>query len=370
MAVAGLVGLGYAVGGPVMEYLQGERSGDPDDTLEWKPPVTSPPAESAETEEISAPLSEEEPEPDEPAPLDGKSVYASGAVLTNTATVAAFVSQAKADGYSSVIFDLKDSSGYVWYSTMIEGITGSDVVKSTVSAAQIVQITKGAGLTPIARINTLKDHQAPSKLEAVSYRFADDSYGWMDARPENGGRQWANPYLTGTQEYIAEIVAEATGAGFAQVMLANTIFPDFTDYDKTILSATVTGGSRYNSLVSLVNKAGDGIYLELQLKDALENWGGYSGTAEILRGAKNLTGTTGLVLVFNKSEIGTELKTGETTSTALPTDMGSLVSLLYKQAERALGGSFTIIPCIDKTGMSDTELAQAVAALGACAIKN
>lgn len=363
VVVAGLAVIGYAAGKPLIEFISnGGGEQIPEDTLKWTPPQSDVLSESAPSN--TEPLIETtEPEPvPEPIGFNGTAVYAPSSALSNSASLAAYLQLAKTNGYGAVVVELKDSIGNVWYRSSLTAIKDTDCIKGSLSLKEITDIFNTSGIKPIARLNTLLDQTGVKFVENMSYRFADGSYSWLDARIENGGKQWANPFLTGTRSYIAGLVKEIAKAGFSDIILANNIFPDFQPYDLTILAPEVTNiSTRYSALTTLVGdcdkyKSDAGLMLEMSLKDVVVNYAGYNRTAELLRGKSNLNGQS-ILLVFNRLEIGTELTTGESSSVTLPADIKPLINTLFKQAARNLG-DLKIIPCIDDNDLNEIEIAQ------------
>lgn len=368
VVVAGLALVGYAAGKPLMEFFQNGGGEIPSDTLEWTPPESGTDVDLSNTA-VSEQVTETEPAPAESERQ--KAVFAPTSALDNASSLAAYLQLAKASGYNTVVLDLKDNSGNLWYKSKIPAVQDSDLIKGTLTAEEITAVFKDSGLTPTARISTLKDMLGPKTVDDMTYRFADGSYNWIDASLENGGKPWANPYLDGTKSYISGITEEMANAGFSDIILANLIYPSFSSYDISVLPSQVTDiNTRHAGLTELVKQCSDKkgqsrLILEVSLKDVVENYAGYKNTAEALRGKNNLV-VDGILISFNRSETGSELITGESSSIKLPTDLNELANLLFKQAARNLSG-MNIIPCIDDSGLSDAEtgqLAKTLEALG------
>jgi len=184
-------------------------------------------------------------------------VYAPANVLSNSTALLAFIAEAKSEGYSAVVIEMKDEVGQLLYlSGVMLGeppkLIAEDraIVTGSLSAQSVASAIAAEGLIPVARVNTLRDHIAPLRHADVTYA------GWLDGRPDSGGRAWANPFLQGTRVYNTEIVRELHDAGFEAVILAGVTFPTkpFSALDRQILHADVTNlETRYRGLVEFVN---------------------------------------------------------------------------------------------------------------------
>ncbi|MCL2077067.1 MAG: putative glycoside hydrolase [Oscillospiraceae bacterium] len=364
--VGGLGLIGFAAGKPLFEFLFSDRGEE--EVLEWTPPEDVEPDGS---EDIITQTEDEPVDEDDEPPVSAPShnaVFAPASVLDNSTSLAAYIQQAKSNGYNAVVLDMKDTTGNLFYASMYEPVKNTEIIKGTLTAAQIFAVFEGTEVTPIARINTLFDQLSPRYVEDVSYAFADGSSKWMDNRPDAGGKFWANPFLQGTRDYISFLVEELAEAGFPEIILANNIFPYFRPYDVSILNPEFTNiNTRYQGLLGLVDacaekKGSSKLILEMSLKDVVENYSGFNNSAEILRGKNNL-GDASLLLVFTRSDFGEELITGENSSVILPRDISGLVNMLYKQAQNQIPGLYTI-PGLVIAGLTDGEITDILRTFG------
>jgi hypothetical protein len=358
VVVVGLSFVGYTVAKTIIDY---EGSSTEDVPVNITPPE--------DTEEIIDSPSDEpglnEPLP-EPPPLPepiGKTVYAPPNVLTNQASLSSYLESAKTAGYEAVVIEMKDSEGRLLYKSDIEVLSEENepkIIIGTLTAGQVVSACEAAGLRPVARINTLMDRLSPSKIKEVSYKFADGSnMSWMDNSPENGGKFWANPFLSGTKAYLSEITSELYKAWFDTVIFANTVFPDFKPYDISILSSELTDDkTRFSALGNLLNyisensHAEDGspgvnILLEISLNDII-NGGEPVKTAEILRA--NSLAAGGIVLIFTKAEAETAVTGGNITTP----ELSALVKDAFSKAESKT--ELEIIPLLDGSALSESDM--------------
>ncbi|MCL2087371.1 MAG: putative glycoside hydrolase [Oscillospiraceae bacterium] len=354
VVIGGLCLLGFAAGRPVFEYFSGENTRDAD----WQ--TTTPTLPNSDDEPLIDDTEDQSlVESATTHAAGGLSFFAPVSALENKAALSATLITAKSDGYTSVVVDLKDSTGNVWYKSANPKIQSDEFIKGNLELAEIFSIFEENSMEPIARISTLADRIAPRFLDEVSYWFADSSSKWLDDRLESGGKFWADPTRAGTVSYISELTDEIRAAGFDKIILSNVLFPIMRPYDLSILPSNVTQEGRYSALVELVNQCAP-VEIEMQLMDIAQSFGGFSGTAEILKGASSLSENIKIVAVFTRQEDAV-IRTSELNSVPLPTDIEEQVGYLFDLAVSNAGG-IEIIPCVDRTGMSDAETARAIEA--------
>ncbi|MCL2108407.1 MAG: putative glycoside hydrolase [Oscillospiraceae bacterium] len=363
LVVGGLCFVGFAAGRPLINFFFGEKpinpNGDGDGDLYAAPTGNDVPAPDNSAEIVARPTDN--------LPIDDSvsdfssynAIFAPSSVLDNQTSLAAYIRQIRENGFNAVILEMKDATGNLAYASSYPPLANTDIIReNSLSATQIYAAFEGTGVMPIAKINTAADHLG-SAIPDVAYA------GWLDARREDGGRPWANPFLQGTRDYNSFLVGELAEAGFTEIVLANLIFPHFRGIDFSIIADEYTNPvSRYAGLVGLWdavygNKGAARLSIEMNLKDVVESHSGYSDTAEILRGRKDLRDTS-LLLVYNKDDYGAELITGENSTVILPPDTAAAIALLYRQAEILLQQDFAIIPGLVTAGLSDAETADAL----------
>lgn len=276
LAAAVLCVVGFGIGRPLMEYFQNKKDNtSSDSSSSWTPPesVTQESAQTAETadtqEQESQQTSQAEPEPQQ----ETGALFLDEAVLEyyDTDSLKSTIASAKSSGYTAVCVTMKDDMGYVLYKTEIEGVKDSDAVKGKLTAKQVCDTIKGMGMTPVARINTLKDHTSGIYVGG-NYLITGDMGAWHDAAPANGGKKWLDPFNANTVEYIAQMTAELSKAGFGRIVLANTIFPEFhpTDYSEYLAGQPIGDETaRLNALWDVITAA-DGAARENGAKIMLE----------------------------------------------------------------------------------------------------
>ena len=278
------------------------------------------------------------------------------------------LNRAETAGCSVIIVPVKDTDGNLLYKTQVAAVKDTDIVTGTMPAGQITTVIKGRGFTSVkALLPTLLDKTTPLYVEDTGYRFADDSYGWLDAAAENGGKPWVDPFRTGTKQYYSQLAKELITAGFDQVLLSELRFPNFTTYDQTILDGRSFTSTRYTALTGLYNSAGSAsgskAAVAVNIGDVLAGYGKeFKGNAEILSD-RSFTGT--VYLMINLNEFGTTLATGEKTKINLPADPAQKVKTLVSRAAGYIGTNVTVVPVIEPAGLTPQALAACYGALAA-----
>ncbi len=222
--------VGYGVGKPILAYFN-ERGTQSDSESSDSTNTSS----NAETPNSSIPSSASgsvsetsEPEPTVAAKY-GMYVIPTDASASVEALNSA-LSAAKEANCSTALVTLKDDAGVLRYKSEIPRIKNLNSINAgALSAQQICDLIKKAGLTPAARISTLKDSTAPGSFG--SYTF-EDGMLWLDNTADKGGKLWLNPFEEASGDYIAEIVRELSAAGFKEIVCANVMYPNFHGIDK------------------------------------------------------------------------------------------------------------------------------------------
>lgn len=226
LIAAALCVVGFGLGRPLMEYFNGSKT-PTDSSSVWTPPVEDT-AETVLSDETASAETVETAEVQQPT---AEVVYTIPAgALRSADSLKSAVSQAKAEGYTTVIVTMKNSVGNYLYVTERSILQYGDIISGTLSAKEICDIITAEGLVPYARISTLKDKLSGNYLEGIKYYNYDGS-GWLDAARDNGGKAWLDPFSEKTSEYVASIVTELASAGFKNIILADTMYPVFRNVD-------------------------------------------------------------------------------------------------------------------------------------------
>ncbi|MCL2071643.1 MAG: putative glycoside hydrolase [Oscillospiraceae bacterium] len=352
IVVSGLVFIGYTVGNVLFNYEPPDDGEIPVDV----PVATGDEVDSDDPDDDSAGEDgDNDPEPPELAAISGNAVYAPSNVLASSAALSSYLETAKSGGFEAIVIEMKDEEGRILYQSGIEKVlTAGNISIGTLTAEQIANAATAAGLKPIARISTLRDHAASEKISDISY------FGWLDNAPERGGKRWANPFLDGTAAYISDITGELYKAGFSDIIFANTMFPHMRGVDFEILPSHVTdAATRFAGLGEFVNKVADNnpeanILLEMSFSCFTENPIGRS--AEILRNLERggTLNTGGIVLTFNRDDFAAYSNArANAPAVTLPQIVKDGLSMVKPHS-----GDLTLIPLLDRDGLPDADREQ------------
>lgn len=306
-----LVVVGYGIGKPIMKYFsEKDNSSDNSDSISQSVPAQSS-SQSSSSSEI------DEPSSDVSQPLEknlsGMCLLPSDAVSSEK-TLRSALAQAKESGYTKVVVTLKDDTGVLLYKSEIDRIKNkAEINVGTLTSQQIYDIIAEYGMTAAARISTLKDRYAPYHFG--NYALADSGVLWLDNSAEAGGKPWLNPFESSTADYISELAAELSAAGFKDIICADTIFPPFTGYDKDTWLKHMdlrNAQKRSDALWQVLDKAktaaaanGATVWAEIE-GDSLLSDERTSTSAEIAYDTEKFSQLP-LVIVYNGSDISADV---------------------------------------------------------------
>ncbi len=293
--VIALCVLGYGLGRPIVDYFV-NKDNDTGDTSAWTPPQTTTSASDTTSDTTEDTSSQPEPEV---MVQEGAYILPENAAVTIERLNSA-LAIAKQNGSTSVAVTFKDSDGDYMYKTDIVGIKGTPLVLGSLTAKEIYDAVAAAGMTPVARLSTLKDHKSGAYVADIRY-LATEGWTWLDNYADQGGKSWLSPFESGTADFIASITAEAAEAGFKQIILSDTVYPMFRDADYGYLANIDNTALRVKSLWNIIDASADAaaasgaeIYVEVNSNDlfAAEK---LSTTAEITADTAKLNSTKLLV---------------------------------------------------------------------------
>ncbi len=138
---------------------------------------------------------------------------------------------AKKAGFNSVVFDLKDAEGNLYYrftseeAVKVDGFTEDALTKKELKA--LFTLIREAGLAPIPRLHAFKDNVASRVLTEARIAYkGNPSWSWYDGAKENGAKTWLNPYDNDAHQYILGLATELKKLGAGAVMLDSVQFPN------------------------------------------------------------------------------------------------------------------------------------------------
>lgn len=330
--------LGYCLGKPLLEFFEKNASRE---EPQWTPPVqTTEPTEADDpTSETGEDPAEEEPEP--ASDDKTRATTAPATALLNSASLSAFAARASNDGYNTVILELKDESGFFRYASETAEALDGDLIRSQLTAAEIADVIRKAGLSPIASVSVLSDDAGCKANPDMSYKIIGGDLSWLDY---SGGSpiRWADPASGATKEYLNAVLGELNAAGIP-VILKDMVFPDLHPYDREYLVGAYFEESRSAMLVPLVP---ENTPVEMLAEDILAE--GFGRTAELLRERAFTEREGGSIAVRIRRE-------SFPTEEGYPADAAGLVEDLLARIRPKIG-SIAVIPVIESGGFSAAEL--------------
>ena len=168
-----------------------------------------------------------------PPPVVEKIAHIALETLRDDATRRAKLEALKKDGYTAVLFDLKDEDGVLHYD-----FSGELAKKAKAAAADaltadaltaLIKDCRAAGVEPMVRLFAFKDKTATAKLKSGRINWSGDKVTlWLDAAASKGGKSWLNPYAEEAQAYITELATELQQLGIQTLVLDGVQFPEKT----------------------------------------------------------------------------------------------------------------------------------------------
>ena len=154
-----------------------------------------------------------------------RTAYLSEETLMDAELFAKAIEDAKASGMDSIMFDLKDRTGWLLYS--IEYKEGFDdyYTGKTIDLDAAVQQIKAAGLKPIVSIYTFMDRRFQQAETYAGILYEGTESFWLDNALDAGGKSWLNPYSPFARDYISKLISDAAEAGFEEIVLREFCFP-------------------------------------------------------------------------------------------------------------------------------------------------
>ena len=308
------------------------------------------------------------------APSEVTSAFATVApdsALKSDAALNKFLAEAKDNGYNTVVFTLKNTTGELLYKSSLKAVKdNTDVNKGSLTAAQIVKACKTTGITPVAAITTLYDRKTPYLFDNAGYIIADGNWSWLDAAADNGGKPWTTPYSADAVNYYADICGELAKAGFADIELENTVFPNFQSYDYSLLSTELQNANRSEKLAvlaaSCAKKAKEGnATATVEIKaDALLTMSAttYDGTAEIWS-AKDKMGDSRVLVTMDMSLLGTKMQTSADKTVTVEKDKVKAINQIFTLVKKTVGDKEISVGITGSANLSADEIKNCKTAL-------
>lgn len=337
--VGALVFVGYSVAPTVINFFneRAEENSTPSEPV-WTPPVSTAP-ESTPPETTAAP-STTKPAEQKPAE-QGLTLVAPDGTLNSAQTLTKYLNSVK-DKCSQVVFVLKNTDGELLYKSDNKTAKSSDtVIKGTLTLKQIVDECKKAGVVPAAAFSTLLDRTTPHLIDSTSYH-ASEGWMWLDNYANKGGKPWVNPAADKASEYFGELTKEISDAGFKTILLQNTMFPAFRQYDYNLLPSSVKANDRADRLSSLAaslaaSAKNSASYIEIDADDLISAAAAtYDATAEIFSSIDKAKGCE-IVIHIDTAMFGTKLDIANGKTLQVEKDMAKALPQLITEVKKLTG---------------------------------
>lgn len=338
--ILAIIFFGYCLGEPLLEFIEKSMAGGSNE------PAWTPPADAAQTEE--ADITEAQTttaQTTEPVPAEKPDIYAvsvPASALSNSASLSAFASKSAAEGCTAAVVTMKNSGGYLFYSTEVAPAKDSEAVIGMLTASEISNILTQNGLVPIAEISVLSDNMGGRINGDMCYKIVDEpTVSWLDYYSTGEPLRWSNPESEATVSYNGAIAAELKNAGFAQLIQSDIVFPDFQNYDKEYIAAKYFSADRYKMLGNVLES---GSAVRVNAEDIILN--NMAGTAEVLKNRSELSENTVIITVSRGAF---------TAEQGYPADASALLEDIMSQCEMKCMGMI-LVPMVEKADFSAEEL--------------
>lgn len=373
-----LVFVGYSVASPLIKFFGGNGSTSSVSEPAWTPPESVPDTSGTADTSTNSGTDTSKPDnttsSDESKPAEVTSAYAVLApdtAIQSEDALNKFLATAKDSGYNTVVFNLKNTTGELLYKSTLAAVKdNTDVNKGKLTAAQIVKACKAADITPTAAITTLYDRKTPYMFDSAGYVITDGNWSWLDAAADNGGKPWTTPYSADAVNYYADICGELAKAGFVDIELENTIFPNFQSYDYSLLSKDLQNANRSEKLAALAEACSKKAIeskatATVEIKaDALLTMSvtAYDGTAEIWS-SKDKMADARVLVTMDTSLLGTKLQTSADKTTTVEKDITKAVTQVFTLVKKTTGDTEISVGITGSSNLSADDIKNCKSAL-------
>lgn len=345
-----LVVVGYSIGGTVMDYLQNKK--DDNSSSVWSP--NSDYSSMPQNSETNNSTSQDESEP-EPVKIDTDSTYyLPELAILSAQTLEEELDKAVSLKVDSVAITLKNDVNGLLYAS--ENLAPPE--QRELKLSQIISAVKQRSLKPIAIISTLKDHISMGSIPDLNYHFSDGSSTWLDNSPDQGGKPWISPFKSATVDFFKTISKEIFEAGFEEIYYTNLIFPNFMDYDYTVLADIGDSEKRISALKTISSaisgEFGDKKALaQVNAEELINDGNAYLGSAEIL--SKGMIENIDIALRIEPSLCGKTVNRKDGQTETMPTSYYDMVKRVSDEALKAVSKDRLQL-VVSKGDLSDAEI--------------
>ncbi len=248
LLIGGIGFIGYSAAEPIINYTQhkGDKAEDEPVAAETTAYIA---VESQQASEPGATRSTEPYSDESPA---GAVLKASD--LKDAETLQSAISALPGDiniGYIEV--PLKSRDGFLWYNSSVQDAQAAGAVRGTMSLDEIVSVVENNGYKAIAVVSAFEDSCYPAVYHDAGYTTYTDGAQWIDNEADAGGKPWMSPYSQKALDYLSEITAEISAAGFDRMICSELVFPPFRQSDLELLGERYGRSDRCMALTSAAN---------------------------------------------------------------------------------------------------------------------
>lgn len=145
--------------------------------------------------------------------------------------LSATLTAAKQAGFNSVVFDLKDVEGNLYYrfssDTAIKVNTFTQDALTEEQLTALFALIRDAGLVPVPRLHAFRDNLGAKALPEARIAYKDNpSWSWFDGKDSATSNRWLSPYDNDAHDYIGSLAEELKSLGAGAVMLDSVQFPN------------------------------------------------------------------------------------------------------------------------------------------------
>ncbi len=184
-----------------------------------------------------------------------KAKVGDSSLLSNGASLDAYIQSLKSSGLNAVTIDFKDANGYLNYPSSIASVQNTAIIsRAQANAAQAVKKIKASGVAVIARIYCFKDILMPRADRSSAVHYVNTDSLWHDNDPAKGGKPWLNPYSSAATAYLTAVVGEVRNLGVDYILLDGVQFPNLRSGLATFTGEKAQGAkSRNATLINFIN---------------------------------------------------------------------------------------------------------------------
>lgn len=305
------------------------------------------------------------PQAETPVPEEAlRGAYIPVSLLSDTEALETKLAELALAGHNSVVFDLKDADGVVWYaaeSVFVKktgAVSANAVTKEALKAAAALCRTKG--FEPVPRVFAFRDKTAPVELSDARIKLeGNGGVLWLDRKKAEGGKPWLNPCSETAWDYVLGFCAELKELGFSHQILEGVQFPE-KDSRSDYGNSEWAQKEKNEVLSAFVEKAkttvGDGLIVSMSGLAALgSNTAGYHGNPLTFgmqtAAPRLLAAELGESVSFNGETASPNTNTAEAVTVAL----NQLSSY-----SRIMNLSVELIPWVDTDEIAKAVIAQGI----------